>query len=163
MTSVLSLAILTVLIRFDVMTPAAANVIAAIAGIGPQFALNRRWVWKGVGRGHWRRELTPFWGYSLLSLVLSTVAVARAGHWADSIGASPEQRTMIILAADILTYGTLWMGQFLLLDKVLFRRYHHHGSAHLAAAAVGSVRDTRSTAVRTDKRTSVPSSAWVAV
>jgi putative flippase GtrA len=131
-TTALSLTILAVLIRFDVTTPSVANVVAAIVCIGPQFALNRRWVWNGNGRGHWRREVMPFWGYSLISLVLSTVAVARAGHWADSIGASPEQRTMITLGANVLTYGTLWIGQFLLLDKVLFRQVR---AAHVAAAA----------------------------
>jgi putative flippase GtrA len=133
-TTVLSLTILAVLIGFDVTAPSTANVIAALVCIGPQFALNRRWVWMGSGRSHWRREVMPFWGYSLISLVLSTVAVARAGHWADSIGASPEQRTMITLGANILTYGTLWMGQFLLLDKVLFR---HHQAAQVAMAAGG--------------------------
>src|SRR5262249_26054550 len=130
--TVLSLTILGVLTRFDLTAPAAANVIAAIVCIGPSFALNRRWVWKGVGRGHWRREVMPFWGYSLLSVVLSTIAVAMAGHWADSIGASPQHRTMMVLGANVLTCGTLWVGQFLLLDKVLFR---HHYAAHVAARA----------------------------
>jgi putative flippase GtrA len=120
-TTVLSLTILAVLIRFDVTSPSTANVIAALVCIGPQFALNRKWVWHGAGRSHWRREVMPFWGYALISLVLSTIAVATAGHWADSIGVSPEQRTIITLGANIATYGTLWVGQFLLLDKVLFR------------------------------------------
>jgi len=133
-TTTLSLTILAVLIRFDIATPSMANVFAAIVCIGPQFALNRRWVWKSGGRGHWRREVMPFWGYSLISLVLSTVAVARAGQWADSIAASPDQRTIITIGANLLTYGTLWMGQFLLLDKVLFREHH---TPNLAAAAGG--------------------------
>jgi putative flippase GtrA len=134
-TTVLGLTTLAVLVLFDVTTPAAANVISAIVCIGPSFALNRRWVWKGAGCGHWRREAVPFWGYSLLSLVLSTVAVALAGRWADSIGALPEQRTMIILGANMLASGTRWIGQFLLLDKVLFR---HHHATHLAAPAGGA-------------------------
>jgi putative flippase GtrA len=122
-TTVLSLSILAVLIRFDVTSPARANVIATVAGIGPSFALNRRWAWRGRGRGHLTRELAPFWAYSLLSLVLSTLVVARAAAWAVSIDASPELRTAIALAANIATFGTLWIGQFLLLDRVLFR--HH--------------------------------------
>src|SRR5262245_477026 len=121
LTSVVSLTMLALLIRFDVIAPAPANVICAIVCIGPQFALNRRWVWKCAGRGHWRREVMPFWGYSLLSLVLSTVTVARTGYWAGAIGASPDQRTVIVLSANILVSGTLWMGQFLLMNKVLFR------------------------------------------
>src|SRR6478752_4962687 len=53
---------------------------------------------------------------SLAILVVSTIVVAKAGHWADSIGASPEERTIIIVGAQILTYGMLWMGQFVMLD-----------------------------------------------
>jgi putative flippase GtrA len=121
MTTILSLSILAVLIRFDLTTPARANVVSVVAGIGPSFALNRRWVWRATGRGHLRREVAPFWAYSLLSLVLSTIAVAHAAAWADSFAASPEQRTIIVLAANVLTFGALWTGQFLLLDKVLFR------------------------------------------
>jgi putative flippase GtrA len=122
-TTVLSLSILALFIRFDLTSPAVANVIATVAGIGPSFALNRRWAWQGRGRGHLTRELAPFWAYSLLSLVLSTLVVARAAAWASSIDASPERRTLIALVANMATFGTLWIGQFLLLDRVLFR--HH--------------------------------------
>jgi putative flippase GtrA len=140
-TSMLSLSILAVLIRFDITTPAVANIVSTTAGIGPSFALNRRWAWQTTARGHLGRQVAPFWAYSLSSLVLSTIAVAKAGAWADAIGASPGQRTVIVLAANILTFGALWIGQFLLLDRVLFR--HHHGSGDrigaLEAAATHSV------------------------
>jgi putative flippase GtrA len=134
-TTVLSLSILAVLIRFDLTSPAVANVISTVAGIGPSFALNRRWAWRGQGRGHVTREIAPFWAYSLLSLVLSTIAVAGAAAWADSMGASAEMRTFVVLAANVATFGTLWIGQFLLLDRVLFR---HHRLPALALTAVGA-------------------------
>ncbi len=120
-TSVLSLAILAGLIRFDVTSPARANVISAVAGIGPSFALNRRWAWKRSGRGSMAREVLPFWIYALVSLVLSTIAVERAGVWADSVALPPGRRTLVIVLANLATYGALWIGQFLLLDRVLFR------------------------------------------
>ena len=132
-TTVLSLTILALLIRFDVTSPAAANVIATVAGIGPSFALNRRWAWQGRGRGHLTRELAPFWAYSLVSLVLSTLVVARAAEWASSIDASPGLRTVIALVANMATFGALWIGQFLLLDRVLFR--HHRLPAADRAAS----------------------------
>jgi putative flippase GtrA len=121
-TTTLSLTILAALTRFDLASPAAANVIATVAGIGPSFALNRRWAWHRTDRGHLTREVAPFWGYCLLALVLSTIAVARAGAWADVIDVRPGTRTAIILAANVATFGTLWIGQFLLLDKLLYRR-----------------------------------------
>jgi putative flippase GtrA len=137
-TTVLSLTILGLLIRFDVTSPAKANVISTVAGIGPSFALNRRWAWRGKGRGHLGREVAPFWAYSLLSLVLSTIAVARAAAWADSIGASPELRTVVVLVANVVTFGSLWIGQFLLLDRLLFR-HHRADRADRPAALAHSV------------------------
>ena len=126
-TSVLSLAILAGLIRFDVTSPARANVISAVAGIGPSFALNRRWAWKRSGRGHVAREVVPFWTYALISLVLSTIAVERAAAWADAVALPPGRRTLVVLIANVATYGALWIGQFMLLDRVLFRDRTHSG------------------------------------
>jgi len=126
-TSVLSLSILAGLTRFEVTSPAKANVISALAGVGPSFALNRRWAWKRNGRGHVAREVLPFWTYALVSLVLSTIAVERAGAWADAVALPPGRRTLVVLLANVATYGALWVGQYLLLDRVLFRDRTHSG------------------------------------
>jgi putative flippase GtrA len=118
-TTGLSLTILAVLTRYAVTSPAIANVIATVAGIGPSFALNRRWAWRRSGRGHLRREIAPFWGYAVASLVVSTLAVGWAAGWADGIGAGPTTRTLVVLAANLGSFGVLWCGQFLLLDRLL--------------------------------------------
>jgi putative flippase GtrA len=154
-TTVMSLTILAVLTRFDVTSPAAANVIATVAGIGPSFALNRRWAWHRTDRGHVTREVAPFWGYCLLALVLSTIAVARAGAWADAIDVRPGTRTAIILAANVATFGTLWIGQFLLLDRLLFRepgerRCEPQWSVRLELDG-GAIDDVRRDAVRDER------------
>jgi putative flippase GtrA len=137
-TTTLSLTILAVLTRFDIASPATANVIATVAGIGPSFALNRRWAWHRTDRGHLTREVAPFWGYCLLALVLSTMAVARAGAWADAIDVRPGTRTAIILAANVATFGMLWIGQFLLLEKLLLGRVRSVGLP-LDGCALGDV------------------------
>ncbi|MET0458356.1 MAG: GtrA family protein [Ilumatobacteraceae bacterium] len=119
MTTALSLSILAVLTRADVTSPATANVVATVAGIGPSFALNRRWAWRRTGKSHVRREIIPFWGYALASLVVSTLAVAIAAAWADGQGLSPTTSTLVVLAANIGSFAVLWCGQFLLLDRLL--------------------------------------------
>lgn len=118
-TTGLSLSILALLIRTSLVTPATANVIATIAGIGPSFALNRRWAWQRDGKSHLRREVLPFWGYAMASLVVSTLAVARAAGWAEAADVSPTTRTIIVLVANLGSFAVLWCGQFVILDRVL--------------------------------------------
>jgi putative flippase GtrA len=116
-TTALSLSILVALVQFGGVRPAYANVAATFAGIGPSFALNRRWVWKRAGRGHLVREVLPFWAFSLTGLALSTLAVDSVAHVAMTAGAL---RTLLVVAANVATFGTLWIAQFVLLDRVLF-------------------------------------------
>jgi hypothetical protein len=121
-TSVLSLTLLAVLVHLSSLSPAAANVVASLAGVGPSFALNRRYAWRCSGRGHLRRELLPFWVYALASLAASTAAVDLAGRWADSEGVAPATRTAMVLGANIGTSMVLWFGQFALLERTLTAR-----------------------------------------
>lgn len=120
-TSGLSLTILAILTLLSVTSPAVANVVATLAGIGPSFALNRRWVWKRLAPGHMRREILPFWSYAIAALVLSTLAVDLVASWADSTGASATRTTVAVLAANLSAFGALWCGQFVLLDRILTR------------------------------------------
>ncbi len=120
-TTGLSLSILAVLTRLAVTSVEVANVIATLAGIGPSFALNRRWAWHRTGRGRMTREILPFWGYAVLSLVLSTLAVGAVARWADAAGVDQTTRVALVLLANVLTFAVLWCGQFALLDRVLFR------------------------------------------
>ncbi len=119
-TTLLSLGVLTVLVQTRAMTPSVANVVATIAGIFPSYVLNRRWVWGRRGRGDWRREVLPFWVMCLTALVLSTLAVGAAASWADATALSTTARTVVVVGANVVTFGALWLAQFLLLDRVLF-------------------------------------------
>jgi len=74
-TTVLSLSILFVLTRFAGVAAVEANVIATVAGIGPSYALNRRFVWKLRGRSRFVQQVLPFWIFSVAGLVASTIAV----------------------------------------------------------------------------------------
>jgi putative flippase GtrA len=99
-----------------------ANVAATAVGTVPSFELNRRWVWGRGGRRSVTAEVAPFVALSFVGLALSTLAVHVAGAWADSRGWSSPARTALVMATNLATYGSLWVLQFLLLDRVLFRR-----------------------------------------
>jgi putative flippase GtrA len=116
-----SLIILGVLVASGAAPPGWANVIATAAGTVPSFELNRRWVWGKRGRRSCGREIGPFCALSFLGLALSTIAVNAASNWATAAGLGVGARTLVAEAANITTFGTLWVAQFVILDRVLFR------------------------------------------
>ncbi len=120
-TTLLSLGVLATLVGVG-MRAWLANVIATAAGTVPSYLLNRRWVW---GLRHdsdpWR-EVVPFWVLSFAGLALSTLAVDRADRLAAAADLASGTRTSALLVANVASFGLLWVGQFLLLDRVLFRR-----------------------------------------
>jgi glycosyltransferase involved in cell wall biosynthesis len=117
--TLVSLVVLGVLVRTDLATPGWANVIATLVGTVPSFELNRRWVWRQRGRPL-VAEAGPFVALSLAGLALSTLTVHLAGAWATSIGYGPGGRAVVAEAAHLAAFGSLWLLQFALLDRVLF-------------------------------------------
>jgi putative flippase GtrA len=87
-------------------------VIAVSATTLPVFYLNKRWVWGKRGRAHWRREVLPFWGFTLLGLALSTLLVWIAQKVSDA--------TLLVMAANIAGFGLVWLAKFFFLDAVIF-------------------------------------------
>ena len=116
--SLTTLAFLTA--RFG-MTPWRANVMATALGTVPSYQLNRRWVWRRRGASDLRREVAPLWALTGGGLVLSTLAVDRADRLAGALGVTGAVRTFGLLAANVTAFGVLWVAQFVLLDRVLFR------------------------------------------
>ena len=91
-----------------------ANIVATTVSAVPVFLLNRRWVWQKVGDHSWSREIVPFWAYTLAGLIVSTALVAVA----DDVWGT----TIAVNLANLAGWGVLWIGKFLLLEKVLFAR-----------------------------------------
>jgi putative flippase GtrA len=117
-----SLTILGVLVATSAVTAGWANVIATAVGTIPSFELNRRWVWGRTGRRSALAEVLPFCALSFVGLGLSTLAVSSAAGWAVSAGLGTAARTVVAQGANVATFGTLWVVQYVLLDRVLFAR-----------------------------------------
>jgi putative flippase GtrA len=110
----LPVAQLTLWICYSVIGMAAvpSNVVAVAVGAVPSYWLNRRWVWQRAGGHSVSREIIPFWTYTFLGLVLSTVFVAVADRvWGTEVA---------VALANIAGFGVLWLGKFVLLERVLF-------------------------------------------
>jgi putative flippase GtrA len=118
-TTLLSAVVLVALVVGAGVPAGTANVIAVCCGIVPSYLGNRRWTWGRSGRGSVAREVVPFWVLSLAGLLLSTVTVALAGAataaWPDSV------RSIVLPLAQAGTFAALWVVQFVLLDRVIFR------------------------------------------
>lgn len=115
-----TLTLLVVLVHGGRVDPGWANVLATAAGTVPSFEGNRRFVWRRAGRPSLRREVLPFCALSLAELVLSTAAVGGADGWARASGLGHDAMAVVAAAANLITYGTLWVVQFLVLQRVLF-------------------------------------------
>ncbi|MEC9059646.1 MAG: GtrA family protein [Actinomycetota bacterium] len=91
----------------------AANIFAVTIGAVPAYLMNRSWVWGRRDSHSVREEILPFWLYNLLGLVMSTTLVALADIWFTS--------TAVLMLANLLAFGGLWVGKFFVLEKVLFK------------------------------------------
>jgi hypothetical protein len=78
-------------------------------------------VWDKLGHRSVAGELGPFCALSFTGLTLSTVAVHLAAGWAVHAGLGATGRTIAAETANVATFGTLWIAQFVILDRVLFR------------------------------------------
>ena len=102
-----------------------ANLVAVCVAAGPAYYANRRWVWSRTDRHSLTGEILPFWAYSLAGLGISTGLVGLADMW--------WQSTVAVSAANLIGFGVLWAGKFILLDRMLFARPDDQAGARPAA------------------------------
>lgn len=119
--SAVSLTILAALVASGATTAGWANVIATAVGTVPSFELNRRWVWGKKGRRSAWAEVGPYCALAFAGLAFSTLAVSMASRWATASGWGVEGRTLAADTANIATFGTLWVFQYQIADRVLFK------------------------------------------
>jgi putative flippase GtrA len=115
----ISLSGLFVFYRWVGLSPTWSNILATCIATVPYYYLNRMWVFKKSGRSHLTKEVLPFWTIAFVSLVLSTLAVKFAGSQVHSIS-SKNVRGAILVAANLTTYGILWIAKFVVFNRYLF-------------------------------------------
>ncbi len=92
--------------------PVSSNIAAVSLSSLPVFLLNKRWVWSADGKLSLRREVLPFWFFTLAGLLLSTGLVVLAHAVSDS--------QLLVMAANLTGFGVLWVAKFLFLDQIMF-------------------------------------------
>jgi putative flippase GtrA len=89
-----------------------SNVTAVTISTIPAYTLSRRWVWSQHGPSSVYAEIAPFWTIALLGLLLSTLLALFASQFTES--------SIGLLAANGYPFGLLWLGKFMVLDKVMW-------------------------------------------
>jgi putative flippase GtrA len=97
-----------------------SNIVAVCVSAIPSYWLNRAWAWGKTGKSHLMKEIVPFWSMALLGLILSTWSVDFAESHAASITSSTIGQKLIINVAALAAFGVLWVGKFVILNRVLF-------------------------------------------
>lgn len=105
---------------WDVGPAWACNIIATVVAAIPAYYLNRTWTWGKKGRSKVMAEVLPFWTIALIALLLSTLAVWGAGHWADQFRKGSFDRAAIINGANLVTYAVLWIARYFVFNRFLF-------------------------------------------
>lgn len=93
-----------------VLAPSRANVVAVGLSAVPAYYMNRAWVWGKRGRSHWKKEVLPFWLFTLSGLVLSTIAIWVVHRFTDA--------KLVINVVQLSAFGVLWVIRFFVLDRL---------------------------------------------
>ena len=96
-----------------------STVATALATV-PAYFLTRQWVWDRSGRSHIWKEVTPFWAIAIVSWAFATFSVKIAEDRTRELHLRGASSVAIVAATYVLAYGVLWMGRFILFNKVLF-------------------------------------------
>ena len=96
------------------------TIIANAVATFPSYWLNRNWAWGKTGRSHLMKEVVPFWVMAAIGIAFSIVGASIANHIGETHHLGHMTRTVIVLAANVLSFGIFWV-----LKLMLFNRLFH--------------------------------------
>ena len=96
-----------------------ASLLQAVIITVPNFFANKHFVWRVTSRENLRSQVLVFWVAVMLGVALSTLLT----HVVEN--AMVDQTTLArgatVFFAQLLGYGIVWVGRFLILDRWLFK------------------------------------------
>jgi putative flippase GtrA len=100
--------------------PEVATVLAWLAGVIPNFLLNRR-TWGGGGRAALRGEILRYGAISVVTAVLAALATSNTEPLAHALFPTTRPAQVIIVyGAYVGTYGVMFVAKFFLIDRLVF-------------------------------------------
>lgn len=105
---------------FHLWSATMSNFVAVAISAIPSYYMNRAWAWGKTGKSHFMKEIVPFWGLAFLGLLLSLWSVNAAQHFATNHNFNHMQIALFVNVASIAAFGVLWIGKFIIFNKLLF-------------------------------------------
>ena len=97
-----------------------ANLFAFALLTGPNFFINRRWVWGDSTAGsRLMTQVLPFWLLGIAGLLLSIWATTVVAAWSVGL-ADRSVRALLVNIASMAAYGLIWSVQFVVLTTMVF-------------------------------------------
>ena len=91
-----------------------ANAVATF----PSYWLNRNWAWGKSGRSHIRKEVIPFWVVAAAGIAFSVIGASVARHIGQTHHLAHIYQTVLVLAANVLSFAIFWVVKLLLFNKL---------------------------------------------
>ncbi len=98
------------------------SVVAWFAGAIPNYWLNRRWAWQRTGRPSLRRELLPYAGIILGTLLLAVVATEVVDQVLRETDVAAATRVTLVSGTYFTVYVVMFGVRFFLLDRLFTSR-----------------------------------------
>jgi putative flippase GtrA len=97
----------------------AASLVAAAIATVPNFFANKHFVWRMRSHQDLHRQMFVFWVTVMLGVLLATLFT----YFVEKVVADQATllRGMAVLCAQIIGFGIVWVGRYLILDRWLFK------------------------------------------
>lgn len=99
-----------------------ASIVAAAILTFPNFFANKMWVWKDTSRDKLRTQVLVFWVAAMLGVAAATGLTYLVEQQFHNEGAV---EALAVFCAQLVGFGIVWVGRYLILDRWLFKVTHH--------------------------------------
>ena len=99
-----------------------ASIVAAAILTVPNFSANKMWVWKDTSRDKLRTQVLVFWVAAMLGVAAATGLTYLVEQQFHNEGAV---EALAVFCAQLVGFGIVWVGRYLILDRWLFKVTHH--------------------------------------
>jgi len=94
------------------------TVIGWFVGAVPNYYLNRTWTWGRRGRSDFVREVLPYVGIILLTLVVASITTDLAQRYQTAVSQTHWVQVLFVGAVFLVTYGVMAVLRFVLLERL---------------------------------------------